>query len=124
VPPDELRAALEVTAARAAAVEAEPPVALPDPPQPLDADRIVVGEATQDQARSRRAALDAEFMAWLSEQLEARTAEVEALRTHVEAVEREVKRAVDSNVELADELRRVHAAYAEVRRELEAMRTG
>lgn len=116
-----MRVALALAAERAAAVEAGPPPApLPDPPLGPDDDRVTVDEATLERARSRRAELDSEFTRWLSEQLDARVEEVESLRAHSDSVEREVRRAVDSNAELTDELRRVHAAYTELRAELDA----
>ena len=121
VPPREMRAALTLTAERAARVEAGPPPApLPDPPVGPDADHETVDEATIERGRNRRAELDSEFTAWLSEQLDARSDEIEALRAHIDAVERETKRAVDSNADLTEELRRVHAAYAELRAEYDA----
>jgi hypothetical protein len=108
VPPEELRAALALTAQRAAAIASG---AVPAPraavPPTQGATRVTVDDAALARATLRRAELDQEFTAWLSAQLDAATQEIEALRAHAEAVQREAERAVAANLELAAELERL-----------------
>jgi GT2 family glycosyltransferase len=108
VPPEELRAALALTAQRAAAIESGPVPAPRDAVLPAqEARRVTVDDAALERATLRRAELDKEFTAWLSAQLDAATQEIEALRAHAEAVQREAERAVAANLELAAELERL-----------------
>jgi len=107
VPPGELRAALALTAERAAAIESGPPPPPGAAPPALDAARVTVDDAALERARLRRSELDQELTTWLSAQLDAANEEIEALRAHAEAVQREVERAVASNRELAAEVERL-----------------
>jgi GT2 family glycosyltransferase len=108
VPPDELGAALALTAERAAAIESGPPPTPPNAVPPAqDATRVTVEDAALERAALRRAELDKEFTTWLSAQLDAAAQEIEALRAHAEAVQHEAERAVAANRRLAAELERL-----------------